>query len=171
MRLVHPHSGRHRHEWVDLIDLEELCRALFQNSGSEWTKRFAVLHPGVDVVLHRYVAGVRQNGSIAEGTGTDLEPTLKPADNLACGQITSNRGQQLLLAHAPVSQSSVLQRADDFGVAIFLTEKRMCQLEAATMSQRLMIVPKRAAEGSARVRTRKVAPTLTGSRFRAGCGR
>ena len=88
MCLIHPHSWCHRHEWITLVDLEELCHPLFQDSGGEWTKWLSVLHARIDVILHRCVPGVRQNGPISEGARTDLGPALEPADDFAGGQIT-----------------------------------------------------------------------------------
>ena len=151
MRLIDSNSRCHRHERVALVDLEELRRPLLQNSGAERTKWLAVFHTRIDVILHLGVPSVRQYGAVSEGTGPDFGPTLEPADDLACGEISGDPGQEVTLVHALISQPSLLQVVDDFGFTIFRSVESMGQLEAARMPKRLMMMPKRAAERSAGV--------------------
>ena len=76
--------------------------AFLQNRRSEGTKRLAVLHAGIDAILHCCVAGIGEDGAIAERPRTKLGPALKPADDLAGGDIAGDRRS--------VSSSSLMRR-------------------------------------------------------------
>src|SRR6185312_12454268 len=93
----------------------------------------------------------RQYGAVSEGTGPDFGSALEPADDLACGEISGDPGQEVTLVHAVISQPSLPQVVDDLGFTVFRSMESMGQLEAARMLKRLMMMPKRAAERSAGV--------------------
>ena len=88
--LVGTHSRRHRHEGIDLLDLEKLGRPLLQNGGSEGTKGLAMLHAGIDAILHCLVPGIGEDGAISECARAKLGSPLKPADDLAGGDVVGD---------------------------------------------------------------------------------
>src|SRR4029078_1713700 len=81
-----------------------------------------------------------------------LGSPLEPADDLAGGDVSGHPRQQLLFSHPPIGQPGSLESARDLGVGISAAVEGVIELEAARMTERLMIMPERAPERSARVR-------------------
>src|SRR5262249_54199687 len=103
----------------------------------------------IQLILHHSVPGIRQNGTVAECARARLKSILKPTHNFAFGQIACHSAYELTLTDASGCQSGASQGIGDLDIAIRKAIEWMCEFEPAGMSQRLMIMPKRAASGRA----------------------
>src|SRR5262245_34785473 len=88
--LVGAHLWGHPHKGVDLLELEKLRRPLLKNGGSERTKGLAMLHAGVDAILHCFVPGIGQDGAISKCAWAKLGSPLEPGHDLAGGNVLGN---------------------------------------------------------------------------------
>src|SRR5262249_4902522 len=111
-----------------------------------------VLHTRIQLILHCSVPGVRQNGTVAECARTRLKSVLKPTHDFALGQIVCHSAYELTLADALGFQSGASKSIGDLEIAIRKAIEWTCEFEPAGISERLIIMPKRAAYGRARIR-------------------
>ena len=58
---------------------KKLGGTFYQYRRSEGPERLTLLDPRVELVLHRDIARIRQDRSVAERAGANLEAALKPA--------------------------------------------------------------------------------------------
>ena len=100
-----------------------------------------MLHAGIDAILHCFVPGIGQDGAISQCARAKLGSPLEPADDLAGGDVSGHRRQQLLFSHPPIGQPGSLEGTRDLGVGISEAVEGVIELEAARMTKRLMIVP------------------------------
>jgi hypothetical protein len=145
VNFVGSHSRGYRHKWIALMDFEELGHALYEYGWSEGPEGLPMLHTRIQLILHHSVPGIRQNGTVAECARARLKSILKPTHDFAFGQIACHSAYELTLTDASGCQSGASQGIGDLDIAIRKAIEWMCEFEPAGMSQRLMIMPKRAA--------------------------
>src|SRR5437016_4245475 len=79
--LLNPVS--HYHERRRIVRLEVFPRRLGKHGWAKRAERLAILNPAVQNIFHLLAAWIRKDAAIAERSGPELHPSLKPTDNVA----------------------------------------------------------------------------------------
>jgi len=59
---------------------------VLRHRGGEGTEGFPEFDPGIENILHLRIARIGQNGSVAQGPGSGLHPSVKPSNDVASGE-------------------------------------------------------------------------------------
>src|SRR5262249_15115226 len=86
-----------QHERHVVVGLEPLADRFAEDRRRERTERLAGLDMLVEDVLHVAAPRVADDGPIAERARTPLHPSLKPADNVAVGDLRGREAAELAL--------------------------------------------------------------------------
>src|SRR5207244_2707446 len=96
------------------------------------------------------------NGAIAESPRTPLHAPLKPADDIACGDLICHSFQQRSTLKLAIVQESALQRRFDARLGEFRAEIGIRQLVTAWLAEHGMISVQGSTEGQAFVAGRRL---------------
>ena len=96
--------------------LEPLARLVGEHAGREGAEALPELDLHVQGVVHLRVAGVGEDAAAAEGARPELHPSLEPADDVACSEMSfAVSAQELLVRERPVLRARAVQVLRDLG--------------------------------------------------------
>src|SRR5208282_126357 len=108
-------SAERSHETGCRAMVKEFAGALCSHGQGKGTKRFAVLHEFVEILLDVRCPGRREQAAIAKGSGAKFGCSVKPSDNFAAIKEPNHLVKLLFLTVMPaVAYFAVIEHLLDF---------------------------------------------------------